>query len=117
MLKFSGPKCGGRLVKVPRGGVPLGPIQQHAQECAAATLFKKGDCVAGGILFSSRSEKFEYITNKGTVDKPLPEQCPLIKSRNKNLGEDRNDDFDLQYDEGGEKYKCRLFTRVLYGKT
>ncbi len=116
MLKFKGPKCPGHLVKVPRGGIAIGPLQKHAQECAVASLFKKGDCVSGGIVFSGRSEKFEYIPNRGTVMKTLTEQCPLLKSRNKDLGEDRLDDFHLQYDEDGERYKCRLFCRVLYGK-
>ncbi len=117
MLKFKGPKAKPTLTKVPVGGIPLAPMQGHVQECAVATLFKNGNCVLGAIIFSGRSEKFEYIPMRGEVSPLLEDQCPILLSRDKDLGNARLDPFSLRYEEDGETYECRLFLRVLYGKT
>ncbi len=98
------------------GEMPFGASGRHFSETEVEKLFEKGDCLAGAIIFSGRSDKFEYIMMKGTLDKPLIDQCPWINSKCKNLGNLRYESVTLQYEETSNPYVCFVFCRVLFGK-
>ncbi len=118
MIKFGG-RPATSATKAKAAGIPLAPADSHMAETGLGVLFKTAANIAGAVVFSGRSEKFEHILigDDDIVKVPIEEQCPLLLTSSKDLGDDRMESFNLKYEVNGPVYESRLFMRTVKGET
>ncbi len=70
----------------------------------------------GAIIFSSYSDRFEYVSMGGFETGTLQELVPFDITQRHITEDERKSSFDFRYLNGGEMYQGRFFQRVEEGK-
>ncbi len=99
----------------PGAELPLTPVKRDKMDGDLLRWLTNNNCVAGGLMFCARTEKFVMLRLTKDVEDLMPQHCETLRTKARDLGKRRSETMPIYHkDDLGASY-ARVFSRVLKG--